>query len=78
MSEKKKKVVLELPEDVARIIQKYPFVRDFIVDRITKDIKRRIDVLKKADELLKNSELTEEEILRLDKLIKAGIMEKFR
>ena len=75
---KKKKVTFEFPEEIADVINKYPFVKNFIVDKVTKDLRRRINTLKKADTLLKDSELTEEDILKLEKIIKHGVMEKFK
>ncbi|MGQ4915874.1 MAG: hypothetical protein ACP6IU_14175 [Candidatus Asgardarchaeia archaeon] len=75
---KKKKVTFEFPEEIAEIISKYPFVKNFIVDKVTKDLKRRMSILKKADTLLKSSELTEEDTLELEKIIKQGVMEKFK
>ncbi len=70
----KAKVELELPGDLALLIERDPLVRRAAERLLEEELVARLRVLAVADILLSRSELTEEDIERLDMKIKRGVV----
>jgi len=72
----KTKVELELPGDLALLIERDPLVRRAAERLLEKELVAKLRTLAVADMLLSRSELTEEDIERLDMKIKRGVVER--
>lgn len=72
-------VNIELPEDVERKMKAFPEVdwSKKAEEAITEELKRHL-LLKLADETFKNSELSEEDVLKLGKEAKESMHKKFK
>ena len=72
----KAKVELELPGDLALLIERDPLVRRAAERLLEEELVAKLRTLAVADILLSRSELTEEDIERLDVKIKKGVVER--
>jgi len=72
----KAKVELELPGDLALLIERDPLVRRAAERLLEEELVAKLRALAVADILLSRSELTEEDIERLDVKIKKGVVER--
>jgi len=72
----KAKVELELPGDLALLIERDPLVRRAAERLLEEELVAKLRALAVADILLSRSELTEEDIERLDVKIKRGVVER--
>jgi len=72
----KAKVELELPGDLALLIERDPLVRRAAERLLEEELVAKLRALAVADILLSQSELTEEDIERLDMKIKRGVVER--
>jgi len=72
-------ITLSIPEDLKKKIDSLPelniseSMRKFLSEKV-----RRALLLKKLDKMLENSELTEEDCLRLGNKIKEGMWKKYK
>lgn len=72
-------ITLSIPEELKKEIDKLPetnwseAVRKFLSEKV-----KRALLLKKLDKMLENSELTEQDCLRLGDKIKEGIWERYK
>jgi len=72
-------LTLSLPEKLKKEIEQLPeinwsvLVREFLAERV-----KRALVLKKLDKMLENSELTEEDCIRLGREIKEGMWKRYK
>ena len=66
-------VKIELPEDIAMLIENDEIIRDAIKSHITKEVIEKIILIAIADSILKDKGLTEEEVMKIDKIIKKDI-----
>jgi hypothetical protein len=81
-------ITLSLPKEIFEIIKKHSEIRwseiarqafEQYIDRLKKlELLEYQDKLKAYDEMLKNSELTEEDVMKLDEKIKEGIHKKVK
>jgi len=69
-------VKIELPEDIAMLIENDEIIRDAIKSHITKEVIKKIILIAIADSILKDKGLTEEEVMKIDKIIKKDIRSK--
>jgi len=69
-------VKIELPEDIAMLIENDEIIRDAIKSHITKEVIEKIILIAIADSILKDKGLTEEEVMKIDKIIKKDIRSK--
>ena len=72
----KAKVELELPGDLALLIEQDPLVRRTAERLLEEELMSKLRTLAVADILLSQSKLTEEDIEGLDKEIKRGVIER--
>ena len=72
----KAKVELELPGDLALLIEQDPLVRRAAERLLEEELMSKLRTLAVADILLSQSKLTEEDIEGLDKEIKRGVIER--
>ena len=72
-------ITISVPDELKKEMEKLPEVnwsevaREFLTGKV-----RRMLLLKKLDRMLENSELTEEDCLRLGEKAKAGMLKKYR
>ncbi len=73
---------VKLPKEIELTIKKDKFLRDVIRRKIeheiSKEIKEGLFLSMLFDDLLRESKLTEEDVERLDRKIKEGIMERLK
>jgi hypothetical protein len=69
-------ITLSIPMDVQKHMRKYPEIRWSEVAR--QAIIRKLEDLKRLDELTKDSELTEQAVQELDKKIKKRLASRYR
>ncbi len=69
-------LTLSVPEELRKEMDKHPELNWSAVAR--KAIKERLALLKKMDEMLKDSELTEEDALELGRKVKKGVGKRYR
>ena len=72
----KARVELELPEDLALLIERDPLVRRAAEKLLEEELVAKLRSLAVADILLSRSELSEEDIEELDKMVKRGVVER--
>jgi len=81
-------ITLSLPKEIFDVVKKHSEIRwseiarqafEQYISRLKKlELLEYQDKLKEYDEMLKNSELTEEEVMELDEKIKEGIYKKVK
>ena len=81
-------ITLSLPKEIFDVVKKHSEIRwseiarqafEQYISRLKKlELLEYQDKLKEYDEILKNSELTEEEVMELDEKIKEGIYKKVK
>ena len=69
-------VKIELPEDITALIENDEIIRDAVKSHITKEVIEKIVLVAIADSILKDKGLTEEEVMKIDKIIKKSIRSK--
>jgi len=69
-------IEVEIPEKIAVLLEKNPTLRSHVESIAREEIIRYISMLLEMDKLTKDSELTEEDIMKLDKKIKRAIRKK--
>ncbi|MGQ4915110.1 MAG: hypothetical protein ACP6IU_10255 [Candidatus Asgardarchaeia archaeon] len=72
------KIELEIPYELAIILKKDPLLKKYLRDKLISELYKKLTQLYIADELFKDSKLTEEDIMELDKKIKKKVMEKLK
>jgi len=72
----KVKVELELPGDLALLIERDPLVRRAAERLLEEELVSKLRALAIADILLSRSKLDEEAMMRLDKKVKRGVVER--
>jgi len=70
------KVELELPGDLALLIERDPLVRRAAERLLEEELVSKLRALAIADILLSRSKLDEEAMMRLDKKVKRGVVER--
>ena len=69
-------IKIELPEDITTLIENDEIIRDAVKSHITKEVIEKIVLVAIADSILKDKGLTEEEVMKIDKMIKKSIRSK--
>lgn len=72
------KIEFEIPHELAIILKKDPLLKKYLRDKLISELYRKLAQLYIADELFKDSKLTEGDIIELDKKIKKRVMEKLK
>lgn len=68
-------LTLAIPNELKEEMDKHPDINWSAVARIS--IQRKLELLKKMDELLKNSELTEEDTIRLGRELNERVAKRY-
>lgn len=71
-------IKLELPDLVKRLLERDPLLREILENTIRR---KALDILLEIlalDELLRDSQLTEEDIIELDRILKSKAWEKLK
>ncbi len=71
------RIVIEVPEEVAALLKKEPLLRHAISEIVKKQIIEYILTITALDKLTEKSKLTEEDVMRLSKLINRAVREKW-
>ncbi len=71
-------IQIRIPENIAVLLEKDELLKELIEERILKDIKEYLLEIIVLDTLAKDSELSEEDILEIDKKIKGSLWKKYR
>jgi len=69
---------VRLPRPVAELIRRDPILRMLVEKAVEKSIRDALIEILALDQLLSDSKLTEEDVVALDKIIKARAWEKLR
>lgn len=72
-------ITLSVPEELKQKLDKLPEINwsETIREFLSKKVKRAA-LLKKLDKMLENSELTEEDCLKLGEKVKAGMLKRYK
>jgi hypothetical protein len=70
-----KSISIDVPEEIAVLLDKDPSLKDIIEDIFIDDARRYLLKLLVADKLAEDSKLTEDDIMTIDKIIKKGLYE---
>ena len=73
MATKKITVEVEVPEELARVIERTPWLKKVIAQEGVEGLRRRMERQAQLDLLTPETRVTEEEILELDREIKRGL-----
>jgi hypothetical protein len=72
-------LTISIPEDLKKQIERFPEInwsevlRGLIAERV-----KKLELLKKLDKMLENSEMSEEDALKLGSKIKEGMWKKYK
>ena len=73
MATKKLTIEVEVPEDIARIVEKKPWLREIIANEGIEGLRKRLAKQALLDLLTPDVNVTEEEIMEMDKIIKRAL-----
>ncbi len=73
-----KVIQIEVPESIATLLEKDELLKKMIEEKIIIDVKEYLLEIMVLDTLAKDSELTEEDILEVDRKIKGSLWKKYR
>jgi len=73
----KRTITIEAPEEIALLLDRYPGLKKILEDSAITLVKEKMFKLALADELTRDTEVSEEEILELDKEVKRSLAEKY-
>ena len=76
MATKKITIEVEVPEDLARAIEKAPWLRTVIAREGLEGLRRRLELQARLDLLTPETDITEEEIMEMDRIIKRALAER--
>ncbi len=71
------KVEIKVPEEVSALLRKEPLLRTAIEEVVKKEIMEYLTTILTLNNLTEDSKLTEEDIMRINTLIKRGIRKKW-
>ena len=78
MTTKKITIEVEVPEDLARAIEKHPWLRQVIAHEGLEGLRRRLELQARLDLLTPDTDITEEEILEMDRVIKRALARRLQ
>ena len=70
-------IVVEVPEEVAALLEKEPLLRSAIEGVVRKEITEYLLTVLTLDRLTEDSKLSEEDVMRLSKVIKRAMRERW-
>ncbi len=70
-------ISIELPEELAVLVEEDPFLRRAIEDIVKKEVTEYLLTIMALDNLTETSRLSEEDVLKLGKLVKRAVREKW-
>lgn len=72
-------ITISVPEELKKQLEKFPEINwsEVLRELISQKVKR-LEILKKLDKMLENSEMTEEDALRLGDKVKQAMWEKLK
>ncbi len=71
------RVVVEVPEEVAALLEKEPLLRLAIAEAVQREVTEYLSTVLVLDRLTEESSLDEEAVVELDRVIKRGVREKW-
>ena len=78
MATKKITIEIEVPEDLAWAIEKYPWLRQVIAHEGLEGLRRRLELQARLDLLTPDTDITEEEIMEMDRMIKRALARRLQ
>ena len=70
-------IVVEVPEEVAALLEKEPLLRSAIEGVVRKEITEYLLTVLTLDRLTEDSKLNEEDVMRLSKVIRRAMRERW-
>ncbi|MEB3773947.1 MAG: hypothetical protein GSR86_03350 [Desulfurococcales archaeon] len=71
------RVVVEVPEEVAALLEKEPLLRFAVVEAVKKEVMEYLLTVMALDKLTEDSRLREEDVLEISRLVKRAVREKW-
>ena len=71
------RLVVEVPEEVAALLEKEPLLRLTIAEAVKREVTEYLLTIIALDKLTEDSKLTEEDIQEISKLVKRAVREKW-
>jgi len=78
MSTKKVTIEVEVPEELARVIEKTPWLKKIIAREGIEGLRRRMELQAQLDLLTPEIQITEEEIMEIDRKIKKALARRLQ
>jgi hypothetical protein len=69
--------VVEVPEEVAALLKREPLLRLAVAEAVRKEVVEYLSTVLALDKLTEGSSLDEETVMRLDRVIKRRLREKW-
>ncbi|MEB2835909.1 MAG: hypothetical protein GSR80_000760 [Desulfurococcales archaeon] len=66
-------IEVELPEEIAGLVERVPWLRRVIAEEGVEGLRRRLELQARLDLLTPETGLTEEEIMELDRILKRAL-----
>ncbi len=71
------RVVVEVPEEVAVLLEKEPLLRLAVAEAVKKEVMEYLLTVMALDKLTEDSRLSEEDALEISRLVKRAVREKW-
>ena len=71
------RVVVEVPEEVAALLEKEPLLRFAVTEAVKKEVMEYLLTVMALDKLTEDSRLSEEDVLEISRLVKRAVREKW-
>ena len=78
MATKKVTIEVEVPEELARVIEKTPWLKKIIAREGIEGLRRRMELQAQLDLLTPEIQITEEEIMEIDRKIKKALARRLQ
>ncbi|MEB3806566.1 MAG: hypothetical protein GSR73_03525 [Desulfurococcales archaeon] len=78
MATKKVTIEVEVPEELAKVIEKTPWLKKIIAREGIEGLKRRMELQAQLDLLTPEIHITEEEIMEIDRKIKRALARRLQ
>jgi len=66
-------IEVELPEDIAGLVERVPWLRRVIAEEGVEGLRRRLERQARLDILTPETEVSEEEIMEMDRILKRAL-----
>ncbi len=71
------RVVVEVSEEVAALLEKEPLLRFAVAEAVKKEVMEYLLTVMALDKLTEDSRLSEEDVLEISRLVKRAVREKW-